>query len=110
MKCSPLPCEHQTWINRYSGPHLTSVFSIFGRDEHIQLTLTTKETDVFWHLLGSGSLSKKEHRVLVPWAVQIRQQRIYLETRNDWRVQGNGGDDVKIYPVRYWNTSWPWAY
>lgn len=54
--------------------------------------------------------SEKEHKGLVPQAAQISQKHICLKIRNDWRVQGNGRADGKIYPATYWKTSWPWAY
>lgn len=54
--------------------------------------------------------SEKQHKRLVPQAAQISQKHICLKIRNDWRVQGNGRDDGKIYPATYWKTSWPWAY
>lgn len=54
--------------------------------------------------------SEKEHKMLLPQAAQISQKHICLKIRNDWRVQGNGRDDGKIYPATYWKTSWPWAW
>lgn len=52
--------------------------------------------------------SGKEHKGLVPQAAQISQKHICLKIRDDWRVQGNGGDDDgKIYPMIYRKTSWP---
>lgn len=54
--------------------------------------------------------SEKEHKGLLPQAAQISQKQICLKIRNDWRVQGSGRDDGKIYPTTYWKRSWLWAY
>lgn len=48
--------------------------------------------------------SEKEHKGLVPQAAEISQKHICLKIRDDWRVQGKGRDDEKIYPSTYRKT------
>lgn len=68
MKCNSLPCEHWTWRNRYSGPHLRSVLTSLEAMSslslhHLQGKLMS--FGIFW-VQAPFDYSKKEHKGLVP--------------------------------------------